>query len=295
MAEPALRSEHESRMRDWERSAPWLRRVSMRFGLQRKLIICFIALLTAAMGVTCFVFNEEMHDRLGDITGEQATQVATALSLTSQAAISGSDWEELDHRAQELLAKSRNIIYIAYLDAAEHPKVYATRDVQFALSDLTFGQQALMRVRRRTSPTFGEYVEVDAPILSSPPPEAREHYEGPHLLGYVEVGISQMREQSQIQSIQYVLLGIACVMVLIGFPVVSLLVHRIFLPIRKLVSVTKQLTAGNLDARAEIHRPDDIGDLARSFDEMAVALKQHQHALAQANEQLAEANRHLEQ
>ncbi|HEY1628221.1 MAG TPA: HAMP domain-containing sensor histidine kinase, partial [Tepidisphaeraceae bacterium] len=107
-------------------------------------------------------------------------------------------------------------------------------------------------------------------------------------------GISQMREQSQIQSAQYVVLGIACIMVLIGLPVASLLVHRIFLPIRLLKSVTKQFTAGNLDARAEIHRPDDIGDLARSFDEMAISLKQHQQALAQANEQLAEANRDLE-
>src|SRR4029079_2672250 len=42
-------------------------------------------------------------------------------------------------------------------------------------------------------------------------------------------------------------------------------------------------------------RTDEIGDLARSFDEMVLRVKKHQEELADANDLLAEANRDLEQ
>src|SRR4029079_3117475 len=42
-------------------------------------------------------------------------------------------------------------------------------------------------------------------------------------------------------------------------------------------------------------RTDEIGDLARSFDEMVLRVKKHQDELADANVMLAEANRGLEQ
>ena len=56
-------------------AAPWLKRFSMRLGLEGKLILCFMSVLCAAMGVTSIVFNNEAHDRLSDIMGEQARQV----------------------------------------------------------------------------------------------------------------------------------------------------------------------------------------------------------------------------
>jgi signal transduction histidine kinase len=277
----------------------------MRLGLELKLILCFMSVLTMAIGVTCLVFAQETHERLSDIMGEQTRQMATALSLASERSVRAGDWPELNRMAQDLL-KSRNILFVGYLDSNAHAKTLASRDLDFGLANLRFNSQALMQVTRRQSATLGEYVLVVAPILSSPtkPSPASQFAEtaqpplqadGGRLLGYVAVGVSQAREQAQIDRVHWIVTGSGCLMVVGALPVAYLLVHRIFLPIRQLVQVTKQITKGDLDARVEIHRPDVIGDLARSFDEMVMWVKQQREDLAQANEQLAEANRDLEQ
>jgi signal transduction histidine kinase len=228
--------------------------------------------------------------------GEQARQVATALSLTSEKLARDGDWDELNYRARELI-KSRNILFVGYLDANARPKTLASRDLDFALANLTFDSQSLMQVSRRASPTFGEYLEVMAPILSgqAPSDETGQGSNGAQLIGYVAVGVSQYREEAQIARVRWLVIGIACVMVTLALPVAFFLVHRIFLPIRMLVTVSRQIIKGNMNVRTEIHRPDVIGDLARSFDEMVMRVKKHQEELAEANQQLADANRGLEE
>jgi signal transduction histidine kinase len=204
-------------------------------------------------------------------------------------------WEDLNRRGRELI-KSRNILFVGFLDANARPKVLASRDLDFALANLTFDSQSLMQVSRRESPTFGQYLEVMAPILSIPSP-GEEEPRGvgrTRLLGYVAVGVSQMREEAQMTRVRWLVIGIACVMVICAIPVAFFLVHRIFHPIRHLKGVAAQISGGNLDVRAEIHRTDVIGDLSRSFDEMVGRVKKQQEDLAAANVKLEEANHDLE-
>jgi len=290
--ENALQSGKRGSTGQRAQSAPWLKRFSMRLGLEGKLILCFMSVLCAAMSVTSIVFNNEAHDRLSDIMGEQARQVATALSLTSERLAREGDWDELNRRARELI-KSRNILFVGFLDSNAQPATLASRDLDFGLKKLTFDQESLMQVSRRHSPTFGDYLEVMAPILNAPSP--LDENPKTSLSGYVAVGVSQMREEAQINRVHWLVIGIACVMVAFALPIAFILVHRVFLPIRHLVLVTRQIIAGNLNARADVHRTDEIGDLARSFDEMVLRVKKHQEELADANDLLAEANRDLEQ
>ena len=93
---------------------------------------------------------------------------------------------------------------------------------------------------------------------------------------------------------------IGAVAVLVSLPAMYWVVHRIFFPIRQLVAATDRIAAGDLDAQVAIHRPDVIGTLARSFNEMVRRVKEQRTELAeandkleQANDQLAEANRRL--
>jgi signal transduction histidine kinase len=292
-----LQSEHESTIQAWQTSAPWHRRFSMRMGLEGKLILSFVLVLTVAMAVTCLVFADETRQRLRDIMGEQARQVATALCMTSERAVKTGDWAELDRRGQQLI-KSRNILFVGFIDSNARPKVLSSRDPDFVLANLTLNPLAVMRPQTQYSPTFGEYLEVVAPIVSSPlplPGDADPSGVGPKLLGYVAVGVSQTSEQAQLTRVQYIAVAIAWLMVVLAIPVAYVVVHRIFLPIRKLVNVTRQITAGDLDARAEVYRMDIIGELARSFDEMVMWVKQQREQLADANALLADANHDLEQ
>src|SRR3954471_17470818 len=151
-----IQPEHQTSIRTWERTAPWLRRFSMRMGLEVKLIFCFMGVLTVAMGVTCLVFADETHDRLSEIMGEQALQMATALSLASERNVKAGDWNELNRMGQDLV-KSRNICFVGYLDGNAHARTIASRDLDFGLQYLSFSSRDLMQVNRKHSPTLGEY------------------------------------------------------------------------------------------------------------------------------------------
>ncbi len=68
---------------------------------------------------------------------------------------------------------------------------------------------------------------------------------------------------------------LAVATILITMLLIATLVYRaVYRPIRGLRRGTEALARGELDARIEVHRSDELGDLAKSFNRMADSLKQ---------------------
>jgi signal transduction histidine kinase len=63
-------------------------------------------------------------------------------------------------------------------------------------------------------------------------------------------------------------IGIGCIIGMLSLPMAYALVHRVFLPIRQLVDATNKIAAGDLSVQVAIDRPDMIGMLSRSFNDM---------------------------
>jgi signal transduction histidine kinase len=274
----------------------------MRLGLQGKLISAFMLILSVALGSTCWLFVSQSNSRLEDIMGEQARQISSALALASKPSLAADDATELRQIGQDLL-KSRNILFVAFLDQSGTPIAMSSRDPDFSWDSLPFLKHrtmALMQVYQETAPVLGRYAVVTAPVLNVSSPMAGHDIPttltpgapeaGTKLLGYVSVGISQASEEAQIRKINYwaVLLGVA--VAIVSLPFSYLLVHRIFLPIRQLVTATRRISAGDLDTSVAVDRPDIIGELARAFNDMVLKVKQQQDELNDANQSLAEAN-----
>lgn len=82
---------------------------------------------------------------------------------------------------------------------------------------------------------------------------------------------------------------IALSITLCSVPLGYLLVWRIVLqPIRKLVSTTGRIAAGDLTARTGVSRNDEIGELGESFDAMSVKIADMRDQLVESNKQLEE-------
>jgi signal transduction histidine kinase len=291
--------DYDAMVSAWKKQAPWYRRISARLGLQGKLVLCFFALMSVGLGLSCWMFATQSAARLADVMGEQARQLSSTLALSSEDPIREQKYSELSRISQDLI-KSRNILFVAFLDAESRPLVLASRDVDFRLVDVQMTRQrtdSLLQVRQRRSEMFGDYLEVMAPILSSPVVDAHGaavQRHGPRMLGYVAVGVSQAGEAAQLRQINYMVVGIGCGIVILAMPLGYVLVHRVFQPIRQLVDATAKIIGGDLDTQVAIHRPDVIGMLARSFNEMVLWVRKQQEDLAAANEKLHEANQDLE-
>jgi signal transduction histidine kinase len=274
-------------------SAPVCGRVerALSMGLQTKVILSFLGLLSLALGASCVMFFSHSRERLTDITGEQARQLSSALALGVTDELHDGDLEALRMTAQDLV-KGRNVLFVAFLDAAAHPVAYASRDPDFYLPRSGFMDtdvRELMKAKSRRSAVFGNFVEIVAPVLAQDA-TSRE----PKLRGYVAVAVSQAGEEAELQRTTYLVISVGCLILACAVPLAYMTTRRIFAPILELVRITRKITEGNLDARVATNRKDAIGELARSFNEMVIRVKKQQQDVAAANRQLAEANRDLE-
>jgi two-component system, NtrC family, sensor kinase len=76
------------------------------------------------------------------------------------------------------------------------------------------------------------------------------------------------------------------VLFLLGAPLLALLVflwvgRSVAVPVARLHAGAARLAAGDLEARIEIDTPDEFGQLARQFNAMTLALKEHQARLVE--------------
>jgi signal transduction histidine kinase len=265
-------------------------------GLQGKLILAFSMLLMIGLSTSSWMFVKKSRETLEDILGEQARQISQTLAMAATAPYSGKEVDELNRLGKELL-KGRNIVLVGFFDAQGKPLAVECRDPEFAMQRMVgtenngSAMRDLMQVKRRFYPTLGSFLQINAPIFDM----QRKNGDGPRLLGYLTIGISQNTEEAQLQRVSLLGVGVGCVIFVLSLPLASGLVHRIFLPIRQLVTATNRISNGDYNAHVDTNRPDEIGMLARSFNEMARRIREHQQELRVANEQLAEANKDLEE
>lgn len=265
-------------------------------GLQGKLILAFSMLLMVGLSTSSWMFVKKSRETLEDILGEQARQISQTLSMAATSSYSSNDIEELQRLGKELL-KGRNIVLVGFFDSEGKSLAVECRDPEFAMHRMVGSEnnsaamRDLMQVKRRFYPTLGSFLQINAPVFDM----QRRGSEGPKLLGYLTIGISQNTEEAQLQRVSLLGVGVGCVIFVLSLPLASGLVHRIFQPIRELVAATFRIANGDYEAHVDTNRPDEIGMLGRSFNEMVRKIREHQTQLRVANERLAEANKDLEE
>ena len=275
----------------WERTS-WYRRVTARLGLQGKLIICFMTLLLIAMCGSYYLFLRETRATLWHAVCERIVNVSQSLAMAGTQPLDEGDVAQLSRMAKDFV-KNDDIVSVSFSDALGKGITGASQDPDYRKSNIdfrggsngTFGPRDMMQPRRIHSPVLGDVVTVTAPVVSV----RTESFEGTNetrLVGYVTVSITEKDNQQAIGRVYVILVLVGCIVLLLTFPVVYMIVYRIFKPIRQLVSATERIADGDLDAKVAIDRPDLIGTLARSFNLMVQHVKTQRQELAEANRDL---------
>ncbi len=273
----------------WERSS-WYRRVAARLGLQGKLIICFMVLLLIAMSGSYWLFLRETRSTLWHTLCERIVNVSQSLAMAATQPLEEGDVVQLTRMSKDFV-KNDDIVSVWFSDALGKAITGASKDPDYRKSNIdfraggTFGPRDMMQPRRIHSAVLGDIVTVTAPVVSIRP-ESSEGAQETRLVGYVTVTLAEIDNQQAIGRIYVILVMVGCVVLLLTYPVVYMIVYRIFKPIRQLVSATERIAEGDLDAKVAIDRPDLIGTLARAFNLMVQHVKTQRQELAEANRDL---------
>ncbi|MFN3966535.1 MAG: ATP-binding protein [Endomicrobiia bacterium] len=97
-------------------------------------------------------------------------------------------------------------------------------------------------------------------------------------IGTIKIGFSQDYLNNQIKETTNLvtkrILNISIYALIISLILANILAFYLVRPIKKLTKAAVELGSGNLDVKVKIKRRDEIGHLAKTFDEMAEKLKQ---------------------
>jgi signal transduction histidine kinase len=109
--------------------------------------------------------------------------------------------------------------------------------------------------------------------------------------GSIKVGLSLEEMHGAIRRTRQVLLLVGLAGVLIGTAGAALLARRLSRPIKDLAAGTVRISRGDFSHRIPVRSQDEIGELARSFNEMNLQLQQSQREKEEANRKLIQAEK----
>ncbi|MBW1791651.1 MAG: cache domain-containing protein, partial [Deltaproteobacteria bacterium] len=114
--------------------------------------------------------------------------------------------------------------------------------------------------------------------------EPIKNYHG-EIIGILYVGILEEKFTDMRKATMWVFLGITLAGIAAALIVSCFLANGILKPIKHLVFASEQLTDGDLAHRVELNSDDEIGELAKTFNLMAVSLKNRDERLKKYTKQ----------
>lgn len=141
---------------------------------------------------------------------------------------------------------------------------------------------------RRHDRSYQDATEDGVFDIARPITVAGQHL-GEVRVGYALSGVEQVTRHTQWQNTI-----IAAIELLLAASITVLLGWVMTRHLRRLESGARALQEGEFEHRIEIHTKDEIGDLARAFNQLAEHLDQTQHALRREHAALEREKRHLD-
>lgn len=255
-----------------------------------------MVLLASTLGVSCWMFVSETRESFDRMAVQQARQLSRTLAMASEPPLRRRDAAELQRIGAELM-KNPGVVAVAFFDADGSQLAVAALDPDVERAGESFFASPEERSVGVGTPTtgwtrsLGRYVEMTTPVT----PFASGGRSVPSKpLGYVTVCLSQAEVDARAKNVAMSVVLIGAVAMLVCVPMMYLLVHRVFIPIRQLVAATQRIARGDMQTGVAIDRADLIGTLARSFNQMIHRVRQQQSALAETNARVEAANGELE-
>jgi len=127
---------------------------------------------------------------------------------------------------------------------------------------------------------------VIMPVMNKPECQ-RCHGSEAKILGAIEVGLNRAPIESQIkdQMLLMALIG-GLTFIAVGGALAFMIRSAVLSPLSKLTASARRISEGDFSARAEVEREDEVGMVARTFNEMAERVEEYARALEESKREL---------
>src|SRR5687767_3541163 len=218
-------TDYATRVSSWERKAPWYRRISARTGLQGKLVLSFMLLITVSMGSALWLFLNESHVVLDRVMAEQSRAVSQTLAMASEGPLGRREVTDLNRIGRDLL-RNPDLLSVAFHGPDGDLLTLSTQSTELekARKELAPNprEQAgeLLVAHKRRSERVGPFTQITSPVTTARHVTPGGRPVGARLVGYVTLCYSQSDDEQQLARVGHLLVLIGGVAALISLPLV---------------------------------------------------------------------------
>src|SRR5580704_6256893 len=103
------------------------RKARLGLGLQGRLVISFMLLLTLGLEADALLYAHQTEQRFAELLSEQARQIAYGLSMASQQPLADGQLQHVSRMGRDAL-HTRNMLFVIFYDPQFHPIAQAMRN-----------------------------------------------------------------------------------------------------------------------------------------------------------------------
>jgi len=264
----------------------------IRGSLRAKFILVIVALQIAVMGAVTGVMEHHQRRALIEQARLRALSIATSLAAASEGSLLSYDFIKLEQAAEKVTADNMDVIYaVAHMYDGRVAVFSGRDDLQGRTLNDPISQQAL----QVTKPLVQEIILPETEALGYDVAIPVFFPRGSKKWGTIRVGFSLERAYDLIHRTRRDLLLLSLAAIVGGTSLAIFLAMRISRPIGQLVTGVHAFARGSYDRSIRVDAADEIGYLARAFEEMRAALQRHLANLVDEKHRLEEANRRLQE
>lgn len=242
--------------------------------LNAKLVMIMLSLLVIAM-LTLFIMNQYAQNDLVNEIEESSTEISKALQISVEDLTSETDVES--SRLKEYLKGARkkgineiNIISNEgeIINSSDPAKIGHRREIK----KMEKGLRAVRTGKGVPSMADRPY-DLVVPVIV-----------GDEQLGYVQINLllDNIRDLQHANFTKRLI--VTCLIFMFGIFLTIFLARRYTDPINRLAQGVKKVSAGDLSVTFPVESSDEIGELAESFNEMVVQLRERESLEKRLNE-----------
>jgi signal transduction histidine kinase len=251
-------------------------------------MIWFTFLLVFLVGAILFVIEKREVNTIFEELKNKGFLMAKNMADLNSGSLRLWDTETIQANIQEQI--NEKLLYVVFYDLYATPLVYnqeiAGKKEIFSVSRLpgdarpdsiSFQTQDVYLAKR-----VQRVLEIEIPIFVRGSPDK---------WGSVKIGLSleDMRKEIRRTHLALILIGISGF--LLGMIGATLLARRISRPVKKLVDGTVRISKGDFSHKIEINSQDELGNLARSFNEMSARLLETREQMEETHKKLIQAEK----
>jgi two-component system, NtrC family, sensor kinase len=264
----------------------------IRGSLRAKFIIVIVSLQIALMVAVTVVMDRNQREAIIEQARLRALSLGESLAALSEGYLLGYNFAKLEQVAERLTANDPDVFYtVAHL----HDGIVAAYSGRDDLQGTTLNDPISQGALQAAAPLVQEIIiagnrepgyDVAIPVIV--PGSAKKW-------GTIRLGFSLKRAHGLIHQTRRDLLLLSLGAIICGTSLAIFLALRISQPVGYLVAAAQELARGSYDRPVQVDSRDEIGYLARAFEQMRTALQSHIASLAEEKQCLEAANRRLQE